>query len=122
MTVEKVIYVRIPSNLCAEFVAIDQKAGEALRRSTKLPPGDTTEIERFEALCSLAERSAAELARSGAPFIVDDAGNSPGGAGFLLEKKLMNSINLPSDGLPVPVQSWINQGEFVVRLVELSIA
>ncbi len=58
MTVERIIFVRSPPDLESEFAALQAKAEAALRRASKLPPGDTSEVIRFEALSAQIERRA----------------------------------------------------------------
>lgn len=62
MTVERVIYVRAPFELAEELTILQAKAEAALRRAEKLPPGDSSEIARFETLSAQIERRAIAFA------------------------------------------------------------
>lgn len=110
MTIERVIFVGVPVALTSEFSTLQAKAEAALRRAAKLPPGDTSEIARFETLSAQIERRAIAYAATDArsSIIAEKGPNS---------SKCLIAPGTPAalDGeLPGEVQRWLSDGASVV--------
>lgn len=110
MTVERVIYVRAPFELAEEFTILQAKAEAALRRAEKLPPGDSSEIARFETLSAQIERRAIALAAAN-PRSSLIAEQGPASSMCLIPPGSAAAL----DGeLPGDVRRWLSEGASVV--------
>lgn len=67
MTLECTTYVRIAEHLAPTVRKLRQQSEAALRRSAKLPPGDRSEIRRYEGLQTAIERCAVVSLWAGEP-------------------------------------------------------
>ncbi|MDI6623093.1 MAG: hypothetical protein QME55_00045 [Brevundimonas sp.] len=123
MSRETVAVVRLPEAVGREVSRLERLAAEALRRSTKLPPGDRTEILRFDALMTAVERVALTSLWAGEPHIVD-----PGPADTRLIDEwraadwVVVELRLPHGkgetllegeagrGPPLPAERWRSEG------------
>ncbi len=110
MTVERVIFVRTPIELAEEFTILQTKAEAALRRAEKLPPGDSSEVARFETLSAHIERRAIAYAAANpqSSLIAEQGPESsicviPPGSAVAVDG------NLPGD-----VRRWLSEGAYVV--------
>lgn len=109
MTVERAFYVVLPDELSAELHQLQERADAAMRRSSKLPPGETSEIARFEALSSQIERRVIAFATLN-PQWVAHQGELPQVNRTLLGKE---TLTKQGHGLPLVVASLIDVGKTV---------
>lgn len=110
MTVERVIFVRTPFELAEEFTILQAKAESALRRAEKLPPGDSSEIARFETLSAQIERRAIAFAAAN-PRLSVVAEQGPASSKCLIPPGSAAAV----DGdLPNDVLRWLSEGSYVV--------
>lgn len=109
MTVERAFYVVVPEDFAAELAALQDQADKAMRRSSKLPPGETGEIARFEALSSQIERKVVALAVRHPQWLVYQ-GDLPRVSRTILTRK---SGVAPDHDLPPQVRSLLDIGTTV---------
>lgn len=112
MTVEKVAFVRLPSQVTAEFEAMAAKAMAALRRSSKLPPGSNAEIGRFEAIAAQLEKRAIELSVAD-PQSVAFADDLQSRTRLLMTPELLGEVG---EDIPASVADWLSAGSSVVSV------
>lgn len=112
MTVEKTMFVRVPPEMDVELENLRTKANDALLRSSKLPPGDNNEVDRFEALCSMIEKTAVALANAGGRFVMAGGESSTLAPSSLLDSRSLSKGDL-RDRLPEAVCDWIDEGRLV---------
>lgn len=113
MTVECSIFVRIPDALDRPIADLERRATAALRRSSKLPPGDRAEAVRFEGLHAAIDQLAISALLAGAPHVVD------GGAGVAAEREGATILRRTADcprGVPPDVAAWLGEGRVVVEI------
>ena len=109
MTVARALYIVVPEDLAAELAELQDRADAAMRRSSKLPPGETGEIARFEALSSQIERKVVALATRNPQWIVYH-GDLPKVSRAILTRK---SLAAPGHGLPPEVGSLLDMGKTI---------
>ncbi|MEW8560547.1 MAG: hypothetical protein AB2541_00535 [Candidatus Thiodiazotropha sp.] len=110
MTVERTIFIRSPADVAEELSGLHAKAEASLRRASKLPPGDTSEIARFEALSAQIERRALTCAAANPDLAVTVE------TGLALPGCLL-SPGMPvvhDNQIPDVVRGWISEGAVVV--------
>lgn len=113
MTLECSFFVRMPEALDRPIADLERRAAAALRRSTKLPPGDRTEAMRFEALHAAIDQLAISALLAGAPHVVD------GGDGATAKSEGATILRRAADGrriVPPDVAVWLGEGRVVVEL------
>lgn len=117
MTTEIAIFVRVSESLAPTVKRLRQQGDEALRRSSKLLPGDRTELQRFEALQAAIERCAMVSLWGGEPHWAGADGERAAGVwisagGEVVELRLPHApgetalTGTPGAGPPPPRQTW----------------
>ena len=108
MTVDRALYVVLPDDLAADLSSLQVRADAAMRRSSKLPPGETGEIARFEALSSQIERKVVAFATRNPQWVVYQ-GELP-----RVDRTLLGRTSLAAGhGLPPEVASLVDTGKTV---------
>jgi len=121
MTVESSVYVRIPEAATRHIVELDARAKASLRRSAKLPPGDRTEVIRFEALHAAIDQLAVAAMANGEPHLesahptVDSSGRLNDSKSLVGPSVLLPGAEFPFE-LPDGVLRWLREGNLVVEL------
>ena len=112
MTIESRIFVRIPDAATSFVLDLATRANSSLARAEKLPPGDRTEVLRFEALHAAIDQLAVASMANGASY---KTLSDPGGDGVTgLSVFRPGSKNL--DTTPEWVREWVQEGSIVVEL------
>jgi hypothetical protein len=113
MTTEVAIYVQAPEAMVPAFTRLEKQARAALLRAGNLPPGDRSELIRFEGLCAGIDQLAVAAIAAGnrhvgaRPGETERMGPSP--------TILRTRADLPGDA-PALVGSWLDSGHMVVEL------
>jgi hypothetical protein len=110
MTVERALFVRIPPDRAEGLRSLQRKADAHLRRAAKLPPGDTREVARSEALASQIEREAVAIAATD-PSSAVLSENVPDLACSLISP---GSRESEDHSLPADARGWLAKGSMVV--------
>lgn len=110
MTVERVLYILLPQEMAVDLSMLQEKAKATLRRAAKLPPGDTKEITRFEALSAQIEQKALAYAAANPKNVVVGDGQ-PSVTHSLLTR---DSLSTPGHRLPGNVCDLLSEGAHIV--------
>ena len=131
MSAEITIFVRVAERFEDEVTRLQKQATEALRRSAKLPPGDRSEIRRFESLKSAVEQFALASLWGNEPHIVEELGAaSPAVSEWRDAGSLVIELRLPHGigetllhgeaacGPPPPAERWRGEDGSTSKIVQ----
>jgi hypothetical protein len=111
VTIERSLLVPIPSSVDAQVSALSRQAEEALRRSAKLPPGDRSELLRFEAIHAVIDQIAIALIAGGGPYMVAICEPLSFEGVSILQRGDLDETDLPGE-----LAGWFDSGASVVEL------
>lgn len=117
MSTEHSIFVRIPDALAEDILQLNERAVACLSRSAKLPPGDRTEVIRFENLHSTIDQIAlAVLSASDTQVAYVKDGISLESSSQRAGTSLLGPEDVGDKNLPKPVVNWLREGGIAVEL------
>jgi hypothetical protein len=109
MSAEYTTFIRISREDAEAVLGLAKEAEKTLFRASKAPPGDRSEVVRFEALCTAIEERAARVARSESTIRCDRKVAMEG------TPVLVPGSTIP-DGAPADVEAWLTEGYVVVSI------
>ncbi len=112
MTIERTLFVRIPTIVAEPILALDRRAIAALQRAEKLPPGDRSEVLRFASIHSVIDQLAVTAMTNGEPTAYGTGVNIDSAHGTTV---MHISKSSHVDGLG-EVSEWLRDGAVVVGL------
>lgn len=112
MTVETSTFVHIPASVGAYVLDLRECADAALRRAQKRPPGDRTELVRFESIHAVIDQIATAALANGEPFVTIEGVNGLDARGT----SVLGDGRSGAHPLPPDVARWLAAGAVVVEL------
>jgi hypothetical protein len=119
MSIERITYVRIPTEMTNHILDLHVQATKALRRATKQDLGERSEAIRFEALNTTIEQLATVALANGAPSFLEPYSSDSKRINAVLESsndtvlfKSLNCTKHPS----TKVENWLETGYVVVAV------
>jgi hypothetical protein len=117
MTIESPTFVHIRESLASTVRKLREESEAALRRSAKLPPGDLSEVRRYDGLQSAIERCALMSLWAGEPYCSGPEGAEIAGSWIadgaeMVELRLPHGkgdtelAGVPGTGPPAPLSAW----------------